>query len=284
MATKPTDPKPGAAAVAMPSTAVAAPRATAVAMPVNWRDRMKQVAVKVAEVEAPSGGFISFKSGRLNIGDQILPGDKIDCIVVDYLLHNKYFDTPYNANKQTPPACYAFAREEENLSPSEGNSDTVAEDDEAYNPGARDPQADSCSECPMNEWGSAGGGSKGKACTNSRRLWILPASVVNGPDKVRVTDFLQCDMPATSIKNFSKFVNDCASSGNAPFQFVVELSVKPHPTTLFQVHFKALEQIKDEAILEALANRNWRHEQEPFPIYPTAEQMAERAAGGSGKY
>ena len=272
MATKPTDTK----AVPVPSTAVAVPKPTAVAMPVNWRDRMKQVAVKVAEVEAPSGGFISFKSGRLNIGDQVMPGDKIDCIVVDYLLHNKYFDTPYTANKQVPPACYAFAREEENMEPSEGDGEE--------NPGARDPQADSCAECPRNEWGSAGGGSKAKACTNSRRLWLLPASVVNGPDKVRVTDFLQCDLPATSIKNFSKFVNDCAASGNAPFQFIVELSVKPHPTNLFHVHFKAMEQIKDDAILEALANRNWKHEQEAFPVYPTIEQLAERAAGGSAKY
>jgi hypothetical protein len=274
MATKPTEAKPA------PSTAVAvkAPASTAVAMPVNWRDRMKQVAVKTAETEKPSGGFISFKSGRLSIGDQVMPGDKIECVVVDYLLHNKYFDTPYNANKPTPPACYAFGREEVNMAPSTGNSDTVDEDSEEYNPGARDPQAEGCAVCPMNEWGSAGGGSKGKACTNSRRLWLLPADVASNPDKARATDFLQCDLPATSVKNFSKFANDCAASGNAPFQFVVEMSVKPHPTSLFQVHFKALEQIKDEAVLEQLATRNWKHEQEPAPMYPTAEQMAERAA------
>jgi len=263
MATKETPKAPETA------VAVAAPKSTAVAMPVNWRDRMKQVAVKVAEVEAPSGGFISFKSGRLNIGDQVMPGDKIECIVVDYLLHNKYFNTPYNPKVQSSPGCYAFAREEENMEPSDG---------------AEDPQADHCAECPMNEWESAGNGGRGKACTNSRRLWVLPASVVNGPDKVRVTDFLQCDMPATSIKNFSKFANDCAASGNAPFQFIVEMSVKPHPTSLFQVHFKALEQIKDEAVLEALATRNWKRSQDAFPVYPTKEELAEKAAGGSAKY
>jgi len=273
MATKPEAHKTPAAE---PGTAVAAPRPTAVAMPVNWRDRMKQVAVKTAEAEAPSGGFISFKSGRLSIGDNLMPGDKIECVLVDYLIHNKYFDTPYNANKPSPPACYAFGREEESMEPSEGDGNE--------NPGAEDPQADYCSECPQNEWGSAGGGSKGKACTNSRRLWLLPASVVNSPDKVRVTDFIQCDLPVTSIKNFSKFANDCAASGNAMFQFVVEMSVKPHPTSLFQVHFKAMEQIKDEAILEQLATRNWKHEQEPFPVYPTKAEMAERAAGGSNKY
>jgi hypothetical protein len=278
MATKPTDPKP------TPGTAVApaAPaKSTAVAMPGSWRDRMKQVAVKTAEAEKPSGGFISFKSGRLNIGDQIMPGDKIECIVVDYLFHNKYFDVPYNANKPSPPACYAFARDEDQLEPSTGRGN---EGDEDYNPGAEDPQADNCAECPQNEWGSAGGGSKGKACTNSRRVWLLPADVVNSPDKAARTDFLQCDMPATSIKNFSKYANDCAASGLPMFAFICEMSVKPHPTSLFQVHFKSMEQIKDEAILEQLAKRNWKAEMEPYPVYPTKEQMAERAAGGSNKY
>jgi hypothetical protein len=254
------------------STEVAVPKptSTAVAMPGSWKDRMKAVAVKTAEAEKPNGGFISFKSGRLSIADQVMPGDKIECVVVDYLFHNKYFDTPYNANKPTPPACYAFGREETELAPADG---------------AEDPQAESCAGCPNNEWGSAGGGSKGKACGNSRRLWILPADVLNSPDKAARTDFLQCDLPATSIKNFSKFANDCAHSGLPPFAFVVEMSVKPHPTSLFQVHFKAVEQIKDEAILEQLANRQWRQEQEPMPVYPTKEELAERAAGGgSNKY
>jgi hypothetical protein len=269
MATKtPETPK-----AAEPTTAVAVKPVNAVAMPINWRDRMKAVAVKTAEVEAPSGGFISFKSGRLNIGDQVMPGDKIECIVVDYLLHNKHFDTAYNPKVQSSPGCYAFAREEENMVAS----------DEAENPQGGEDGA-FCGTCPLNEWGSDPKGGRGKACTNSRRLWVLPAAVVNSPDKVRVTDFLQCDMPATSIKNFSKFANDCAASGNAPFQFIVEMSVKPHPTSLFQVHFKALEQIKDEAILEALANRNWKREQEAFPVYPTKEELAERAASSSDKY
>jgi hypothetical protein len=252
-----------------PKTAVAvvAPKSTAVAMPGSWRDRMKTVAVKVAEAEKPSGGFISFKSGRLSIGDAIMPGDKMDVVVVDYLFHNKWFDTPYNSQKPTPPMCYAFARDEENLQAHES---------------AEDPQSNFCSDCPNNEWGSAGGGSRGKACTNSRRLWLLPADVAQSVDKAARSEYIQCDLPATSVKNFQKFVNDAASAGLAPFQFVVEVSVKPHDRTLFQVYFKAMEQIKDEAILETLANRNWVSESAPYPVYPTKEEMAERASGGAG--
>jgi hypothetical protein len=106
-------------------------------------------------------------------------------------------------------------------------------------------------------------------------------------DKAGRSDLLQCDLPATSVGNFQKFINDAAAAGMAPFQFVVELAVRPHDKTLFQVYWKPLEQIKDESILEALANRNWSHEQEPFPIYPTKEEMEERSSGGgtgSNKY
>lgn len=265
---------------AEPTTAVATRTTHAVAMPGSWRDRIKAVAIKVAEVEKPSGGFISFKSGRLSIGDTLMPGDKIECVVVDYLLHNKYFDTPYNASKPAPPVCYAFARDEESMQPYDGREVPDGEDIE----GCENPQSIFCSTCPQNEWGSAGGGSRGKACTNSRRLWLLPADVAQSMDKAARTDYLQCDLPATSVKNFQKFVNDAAAAGLAPFQFVVELSVKPHDKSLFQVHFKPMEQIKDEKILETLANRNWSSEQAPFPNYPTKEEMAERAAGGSNKY
>jgi hypothetical protein len=261
-----------------PATPPVVAKTTAVAMPGSWRDRMKAVAVKTAETEAPSGGFISFKSGRLTIGDQLMPGDKIECIVVDTLLHNKYFDTPYNANKVVPPACYAFAREEVELAPSQG--------DGKDNPGAEDPQSEYCLDCPMNEWGSDPKGGRGKACTNSRRLFLLPADVINSPDKASRADFIQCDLPPTSVRNYSKFANEAAAAGAAPFQFVVELSVKPHDKTLFQVYFKPMEQIKDEAILEALAKRNWTNEQQPMPVYPTKDELAERDNGGtkSGKY
>jgi hypothetical protein len=144
-----------------------------------------------------------------------------------------------------------------------------------------DKQSEECFNCPQNEWGSAGGGSRGKACTNSRRLWLLPADVLNSPDKASKTELLQCDLPPTSIKNYSNFVMDLSGSGLPPFAVVVEMSVKPHPTSLFQVHFKALEQIKDEGILEALAKRNWAHEQEEFPVYPTKEEMEQQRSGGS---
>lgn len=261
--------------VKKPGTEVANPAQTAVGAAIDWRARMKQVAVKTAEAEKPQGGYISFKSGRLNIGDTTAPGDKIECIVVDYLFHNKWYDTEYDSKKVSSPACYAFARDDESsLMPFEE---------------ADDPQGGPdgfCVGCEKNEWGSNPKGGRGKACQNTRRLFLLPADVVNDPAKASRAEFIQCDLPVTSVKNFSRFVNDLAPAGVAPFQVIVELSVKPHDDTLFQVYFKPVEQIKDEAVLEALANRNYRAEQTAPPKYPTKEELAERQSGsqGSGKY
>lgn len=256
-----------------PGTAVAAPTQTAVAMPVNWRDQMKKVAVKSAEAEAPSGGYISFKSGRLSLGDMVQPGDKIEVIVLDYLFHNKYYTTAYDSKVTSSPVCYAFARAEEELEPSQ-----VAEEPQGGEEGF-------CTGCPQNEWGTSPKGGHGKACMNTRRLFLLPAGVVADPTKVARTEVIQCDLPVTSVKNFSRFVNDLAPAGVPPFGVVVEMSVKPHEDTLFQVYFKPMEQIKDERILEALANRNWKQEQAAPPKYPTKEELAERNAGKqSSKY
>lgn len=268
MATK----KPDTPAEPTTAVAVSAPKSTAVAMPGNWRDRIAAVAVKVAEAEKPSGGFISFKSGRLSIGEDVIAGDKIDVVIVHSLFHNKYYDTPYNAAKPTPPACYAFGMDEEEM---------------AFSDKAERPQGGEggyCSTCPMNEWGSDPKGGRGKACTNSRRVWLLPADVSQSVDKATRTDFIQCDLPVTSVKNFSRLVREFAEAGNAPFQFVVQLSVKPDDKTLFQVNWRAMEQIRDEAVLEALARRNYAKEQEDYPEYPTTEEMAERQAGGSNKF
>lgn len=275
-------PKETPAPTSVPTTAVALPKQTAVAMPGSWRDRIKAVVIKVAEAEKPSGGFISFKSGRLSIGDVMMPNDKIEVVVVDYLFHNKFYNVPYNAKNPVPPACYAYARDEESLQPYAGR--VIAGDGPGI-PGCEDPQSDFCSTCPQNEWGSAGNGSRGKACTNSRRIWLLPADVAQSVDKAQRTDYLQCDLPPTSVKNFQRFVNEAAQAGMAPFQMVVELSVKPDDKTLFQVNWKPLEQIKDEAILSALAQRNWASENQPYPNYPTKEEMQERSSGtNSTKY
>lgn len=274
MATKPPA-TPAEAPQGAPSTSteVAAPRVTAVAMPGDWKQRMKDVAIKSAEAEKPTSTFISFKSGRLSIGDMLMPGDKIECVVIHSLFHNKWYEQEYDAKRgPVAPNCYAFAK------------DDVA--DLEYSEAAEDPQGNEdgfCTGCPKNEWGSSPKGGRGKACQNSKRVWLFPAGVVNTPEKIARMEPLQCDLPVTSVANYSRFINDIAPMGLPSFGVICEMSVKPHDTSLFQVHFKVLEKIKDDVVLEALARFNWAMENAPHPTYPLQSELDERGGDQTGR-
>lgn len=226
---------------------------------VTWRDKMAAVTKQAAESEAPKGGFLSFKGGNMSYDDVPIPGNVLKVVVVDFLLENAIFKEKYNPNKPASPMCYAFGRSEDELMP---------------HPDAPEPQAESCIDCPNNEWASDPEGGRGKACKNSRRIAIIPAdSVAKGPEAIKKANVVMCKIPVTSIKNFSTFVNQCVQAlGTPPFGVLCELSVKPHPTSLFQVHWKVLEKIEDEVILEALLNKHMSIEKQMFQPYPVPEE------------
>jgi hypothetical protein len=210
------------------------PTATAV---VPWKERMKALTTQVIAAEKQSSGFLSFKGGALMLGENRFPNDSAEVVIVDYVFENRHFAEKYNPNKPASPVCYAFARNEKDLKPHEK---------------AENPQAESCAGCPLNEWGSDLDGGRGKACSNTRRLQMIAAGDAT-VDRVATADVVSAILPVTSVRNFSTFVNQVAQSlGMPPFGVVCELSVKPHPTSLFQVHFKPMRAIEDDALLSLL--------------------------------
>lgn len=64
---------------------------------------------------------------------------------------------------------------------------------------AQEPQAKSCATCPHNAWGSrvSENGSKGKACSDSRRLAVAPAGDMEYPMLLRV--------PAGTLKELAAY-------------------------------------------------------------------------------
>lgn len=64
---------------------------------------------------------------------------------------------------------------------------------------AQEPQAKSCATCPHNAWGSrvSENGSKGKACSDSRKLAVAPAGDLEYPMMLRV--------PAGTLKELAAF-------------------------------------------------------------------------------
>lgn len=220
---------------------------------VSWKDKMVALTKATQEAEKPQGGFISFKGGRMTYNDEILPGDKLDVVIVDYRFDYEFYEGKYDPKKPMSPACFAITRPGELLEPHKD---------------AEKPQHETCEGCPRNEWGSDLDGGKGKACKTSRRLHVIAADDARTAESIDKASVLSLIPPATSVENFQLCMNQISKVlGTAMYGAVVEISVKPHDRFLFQVNFKIKEQIADEERLEALT-RKYLKQSERDITYP----------------
>lgn len=235
---------------------------------VNWRERMTAIQTQAAQMEQPKGGFLSFKGGRLSYNEELIPGDKLNVIVVDFVLENGIYKEKYNPNKPATPMCYALGRIEEEMAP------------HADSP---EPQHIGCVDCPNNEWGSDPEGGRGKACKNSRRIAVIPADVLKGgAEAIKKVQPVLCKLPVTSLKAFSTFINQIVKVLNTtPFAVVAELSVTPSANQ-FQVNWKILDKVEDETLLSALYSKYEATQKMLWAPYPKLDD--EPAAKQSTKY
>lgn len=82
---------------------------------------------------------------------------------------------------------------------------------------SQEPQAAKCALCKHNQWGSrvTEKGGKGKSCSDSMRLAVVPAGKLDDPMLVRV--------PATSLKTLGAYGAQLAEKGVAPENVVTKL-------------------------------------------------------------
>ena len=144
-------------------------------------------------------------------------------LVIGAAFENAYYPGKYDPKKIKSPDCWAVGFDEEALKPGVTNR---GEED------LTDQQHEQCKGCWANEWESADEG-KGKACKNSRRL-----AVVFPPEIGLSSDVLYAKIPVTSVKNWSKYVNQIASVIKRPtWAVVTEIKVVPDMKSQFQVLF-----------------------------------------------
>lgn len=258
---------------------------------VNWKDRMAVLTKQTKLAEKPAGGFISFKGGRMSYNDEVIPGDKLRAIIVDYRKDYEFYPNPYDPKVQAVPTCYAIVRPHEILTPwrlpreGEDTSKLVVSDSTGLVTDCEDPQIDageSCDVCPMFQWGSDLRGGKGKACKTSRRLHVFAADDCTTPDDIARASYMTMIPPATSVDNFQKVANQITNVLDTPiFGAVVEISVAPHDRFLFMVHFKLIEQIKDEGLLIALLRRHESISAKPINMPKPDAEESEKAQRGA---
>lgn len=106
------------------------------------------------------------------------------------------------------------------------NPDCASADGIRPDPGVPNRQSDLCANCPNNQFGSqiTASGSKAKACSDHKRLAIVPAADVRneafgGPMLLRI--------PPASLQNLVAYVNLLKTHRVPPFAVVTEISFDP---------------------------------------------------------
>jgi hypothetical protein len=258
-------PEPEVEVPVTPGSLVVQP-AQALALPEEWRKELAAAAKESSAVETPSVTNVSFKSGVLSIGGTPCPGNTTTAIIVGSAFERALYDGPFDANNPRNPICFALTPDGEDSAP-HANSE--------HPQGGKDGK---CKGCPMDEWGSAGEGRRGKACKEIRRLALIPADKLESTEDILASELAMAKVPVTSVRNWSNYVHKVSAMLNVPFWAVVSrMSVKPHIKNQFEVLFDIEDPIEDVAALQAIKLKVTHVE--PFVMAPYSS--AGQAEGGA---
>lgn len=175
---------------------------------VSMKDEMaRQLAGLNKRVGAATGAAIRITQDK----KFKLPGGalatELDVVIVDFNSRNEYYAGAYDPNVLAGPICAAVGSEPNNLVPDDSSPKK---------------QADNCTDCPQNVFGSSG---PGKACKNQRVLAVLPVDAT--PD----TPIMTIKVSPTAIAGFDGYVASVAANWNMPpIGVITTISFNPGKT------------------------------------------------------
>jgi len=183
---------------------------------VSIQDRIK---ARIANVDRTTAGMGTQKINLAVTGFTLPNGNQsagpLNCIVVDYINVNAWYEKAYVKGSIDAPDCTAIAREISEMVPDQSLEKV---------------QAASCESCPKNEWGSKGAG---KECRNGIMLAVLPEDFDDS------SELLTINVSPKGIKSWSKLVHLLKETGKDPAEIVTSISLVPG-LTYPQLEFKAL--------------------------------------------
>jgi len=213
-------------------------------LPADWKEQLRTDAQEEAErTPAGSGNRISLrKNGQFSFQGADI-GDSIDVIIVDHVAMKAYYDEAYDEDNPVPPACFALKPSAKNIAP------------HADSP---DKQAETCAECPQNEWGS--GRRRGKACSDKNRMAVLHVDALG--------DLVMLEVPVTSGAAFNKYVGGITKAADLPsYAVVTRLTMDDH-ADYQKLIFEFVEAADEEQLAASMNQRKAAREMcmEPFDV------------------
>lgn len=250
----------------------------------NYDDELARLAGKSATLTERGGGgkFFSTRAGVLQYDDATLPGNQMCVIIGAWCLENVFYDGPFDPDNRTPPTCFAFCKDPEEkaeMAPHE-----LVDKEDVF-----ERQADTCEECPQNEWGSGKG--RGKACSNRRRLACLPAGtyksvgrgggfeleLIDDPEHFATCEEAYLKLPVMSGKGFDAYVRDVAEQFSKPlFAVYTRVFLTPDPKSQFRVNFELIEPVEPELIPALYERYKKLDDGIDFPYTPFVEEEEEQ--------
>lgn len=214
----------------------------------------QQLALQQQKMSQMSVGanLISFKGGQLIVDGLPVPGGEAEVIVLANQGERSYYEGAFDPSKPQVPACYSF-------------------DGEAPHPEASEPQHTTCEGCPQNAWGSNG---RGKACRESTRVALLPASA-----PLDSAPMYQCSFPITSMGSVKDFFSRCANSGKLSGQFITQLKVVPDAKSFFKASLSPKQLAEGQDLVVLLNRMEGARKQlvQPYPVFENKEEASKPA-------
>ncbi len=179
----------------MARKATAEPRVTSNLPAVVTLAQLSEESSAIASrIGAASGDRIRSEGNIKFILPDSSEGQEIECVVLDFVTHNLFYDRAYDPKNPIPPACFAIGPEPSLLVPSKNSPDV---------------QADTCAGCVLNQFNTALGGGKGKGCKNTRLLALVPLVALDEPG--RDHPIWTLSVPPASLGGFDGYVRTLAS-------------------------------------------------------------------------
>lgn len=218
---------------------------TDIAVPAgSFMERLAKYAQQSAAVvvgDASGSGFVGTRAGVLTLEGKQLPDNKLDCIVVDFVRENHYYDVPFDPNNPRSPVCYAFGDSPADMEP---HSE------------AEKPQAANCASCPKNKFPAkqANGKQPPKECKNVYRLAVIPSSPLTAEAIAEAKPaFLR--VPVMSGANWAAYVQMLQGRNPPlpPFAALTQIGTVPDPKAQFKLTFTNIGMVPNEETFNALA-------------------------------
>lgn len=254
-----------------------------------WEEELAARAREEQEtVDGIGGGLrMSIKGGKLRIGDNVVPGNKLVCVLVTHIAAKRFFEGEFDpsGDDKTPPICYAFGRNFK----------------DPMTPHAECPkkQAESCDGCPHDAFGTAKTG-RGKACKDSFNIAFIEAGSLgsNGVfmpytdsaadlQRLRSNQIVKGSIPATSLRTYKDYVDNLRENFGRPTnaiytQIEVEMSDNNAGADFPVVKFTPLGKLS-QAQSQILEQRTKATAPEMIQAYPKASVSPKGASKSSGK-